>query len=105
MPTPDDYAAHYLPDASLDKMRADNQREAEAELSRWAEHTGCADAECVVLQGGIVERLVEFSTERRAFALISGSRQLSTFERILLTSIASEVAARAECPVAVVPPK
>ncbi len=104
VPTPDDYAAHYLPEASLAKMRRDNQSEAEAELATWAAANGCQGAECVVVQGGVVSELVKFSRERRACVMVAGSRRLSTFERLLLTSIASELAAMATCPVAVVPP-
>ncbi|MBV1860758.1 MAG: universal stress protein [Nannocystaceae bacterium] len=104
VPTPDDYGAHYLPEASLVKMRDDNRTEAEEELSKWAGDGGCASAECVVLLGGIVSETVRFTTQRRAAVLVSGSRRLSTFERLLLNSIASELAATATCPVAVVSP-
>ncbi|MGH1341993.1 MAG: universal stress protein [Nannocystales bacterium] len=105
VPTPDDYAAHYLPEASLIKMRDDNRKEAEEELATWAAEYGCASAECVVVLGGIVSETVRFTTERRAAVLVSGSRRLSMFERLLLNSIASELAAMATCPVAVVSPK
>jgi len=105
VPTPDDYAAHYLPEASLAKMREDNRSEAVAELESWAADRGCADAEKAVSLGGVVSQTVRFATERRATALVAGSRRLSTFERLLLTSIASELAAMATCPVAVVPPR
>ncbi len=104
VPTPDDYAAHYLPESSLAKMREDNQREAEEELSTWASQHGCSAAEEVVLLGGIVSETVRFTTQRRAAMLIAGSRRLSTFDRLLLNSIASELAASATCPVAVVSP-
>lgn len=104
VPTPDDYAAHYLPEASLVKMREDNRNEAEAELETWAGQHGCTAAERVVVLGGIVSETVRFSTERRAAMLVSGSRRLSMFERLLLNSIASELAAMATCPVAVVSP-
>lgn len=105
VPTPDDYAAHYLPEASLVKMREDNRKEAEDELETWAGKHGCAAAERVVVLGGVVSETVRFSTERRAAMLVSGSRRLSMFERLLLNSIASELAAMATCPVAVVSPE
>lgn len=104
VPTPDDYAAHYLPEASLERVHADNQRAAETALHRWAQEHDCDPCEQVVAQGGIVEELVELARDRKACMLVSGSRRLSTFERILLTSIASELAAVGPCPVAVVPP-
>jgi len=104
VPTPDDYAAHYLPEGSLAKMREDNKKEAEAELATWAAENGCANATCEVRLGGIVAETVKFATEQRTSVLVAGSRRLSTFERFLLTSIASELAAMATCPVAIVPP-
>lgn len=104
VPTPDDYAAHYLPEGSLAKMREDNKKDAEAELAQWATANGAPDAKQVVRLGGIVSETVAHATELRACALVVGSRRLSTFERFLLTSIASELAAMATCPVAVVPP-
>ncbi len=105
VPTPDDYAAHYLPEASRTKIREDNERDAVEQMRAWAEQHGCTQAECAVLHGGIVEELVALTTARRACMLVSGSRRLSTFERLLITSIASELAAQAQCPVAVVPPR
>lgn len=104
VPTPDDYGAHYLPEASLAKMREDNRTEAEAELATWAGKHGCSSAECVVLLGGIGSETVRYTTQKGAAMLVSGSRRLSTFERLLLNSIASELAATATCPVAVVSP-
>ncbi len=104
VPTPDDYAAHYLPEGSLAKMRDDNLKEAQAELAQWAADNGAEGAEQVVRLGGIVSETVTYATERRACILVAGSRRLSTFERFLLTSIASELGAMATCPVAVVPP-
>lgn len=104
VPTPDDYAAHYLPEGSLQKMREDNRAEAQAELEAWAKDNGCEEAECVVRLGGVVSEIVKYTTEAHTCILVAGSRKLSTFERFLLTSIASELGAMATCPVAVVPP-
>ncbi len=104
VPQPDDYAAHYLPEDSLEKMTAEHQAEGEASLAQWANTAGCGDAELIVRQGGVVEELIAVASERSACMIVTGSRRLSTFERVLLTSIGSEIAAVAPCPVAVVPP-
>lgn len=104
VPQPDDYAAHYLPEDSLEKMTAEHQAEGEASLAQWAKSVGCGGAELVVRQGGVVEELIDVASQRGACMIVTGSRRLSTFERVLLTSIGSEVAAVAPCPVAVVPP-
>ena len=58
----------------------------------------------LVLQGGIADRLVHCASEQNALAIVSGSRRLSMFERWLLASTGSELAAHATCPVIVVPP-
>jgi nucleotide-binding universal stress UspA family protein len=36
--------------------------------------------------------------------LVSGSRKLNAVERVFVTSVGSEIAASATCPVAIVPP-
>lgn len=105
VPQPDDYAAHYLPEDSLRKMTAEHQQEGEAALAQWSKDVGCGGAELVVRQGGVIEELVTVASERSACMVVTGSRRLSTFERVLLTSIGSEIAAVAPCPVAVVPPE
>jgi nucleotide-binding universal stress UspA family protein len=101
---PEDYGAHYIPEASLAKMAVEHQEEGEQALADWASAHGHRDAERVVVQGSVVEQLVELATSRGACLIVTGSRLLSTFERMLLTSVGSELAATAPCPVAIVPP-
>lgn len=99
---PDDYGAHYLPAVSIGRLREDHQREGEAALAAWAtqhELTG----ERVVAQGGVVPTLLELAKTRNAALIVTGSRKLSTFDRILLTSVGSQAAAHASTAVAVVP--
>ncbi len=104
VPLPEDYGAAYIPEASLEKLRVEHQATGEAELEAWAKAQGLESAERVVLQGGLIEHLLEVAEQRRACLLVTGSRRLSGLERMLLTSIGSELASRAPCPVAVVPP-
>lgn len=100
---PDDYGARILSEASLDALRIDNQREGEALLSRWVRDRG-VDATCLVMQGEVVESLLEVARQRDAALLVLGSRRLSTLERVFLTSSGSETASLAPCAVAIVPP-
>ena len=104
VPLPEDYAAHYLPVKVLDDLREEHMVKGTKALQRWAKEHGFNDVECVVEQGGVVERLVHVAKERAACMVATGSRVLSFYERLLLTSIGSELAATAPCPVAVVPP-
>lgn len=105
VPYADDYGAHYIPEASRKKIAAENQTEGEAELKSWLSTHGVQGAEGLVVQGGVVESILRVAGERHASLVVSGSRLLSALERLLLTSIGSELAASAPCPVAVVPPR
>ena len=105
VPYADDYGAHYIPEQSRKKIAQENQTQGEADLKAWLSGCGVAVAETVVVQGGIVDCALHLAEARGASLLVSGSRLLSALERVLLTSIASELAASAPCPVAVVPPR
>lgn len=102
LPWPDDYGARILPvdDAT---HRQEHVREAEAALSAWARDRGVSGA-CEVVLGDTIETLLQVAAEREAALLVTGSRRLSTLERVFLTSTGTEIAARASCAVAVVPP-
>lgn len=105
VPLPHDYGAHYIPKESLEKISREHQEEGERALADWASVRGYHDAERLVVQGGVTETLLDTAETKGACLLVSGSRCLSTLERLLLTSIGTELAATAPCPVAIVPPK
>lgn len=104
VPIAEDYGANYIPLASREKMAAESQAEGERELSAWVEELGIAGAKEVVRQGHTTEQVLRVVSEMKAAVLVTGSRRLSTMERLLLTSIGSELAATSPVPVAVVPP-
>ena len=104
VPLPDDYGAHYIPEASLAKARAEHQQEGEAGLTAYCKEHGFDRAHQLVAQGGVVESLCHEAQHRNAAMLVTGSRRLSTFDRWFLTSIGSELASMSTIPVAVVPP-
>jgi nucleotide-binding universal stress UspA family protein len=104
VPLPEDYGAAYIPEASLQKLRIEHQTTGETELEAWAKEQGLESADRLVLQGGLIEHLLEAAEQHQACLLVTGSRRLSGLERMLLTSICSELASRAPCAVAVVPP-
>lgn len=101
---PEHHSAQYLPTETLAKLRTEHQHAAERELATWAEEHGLGEQRRIVLQGAVVDQLVDLAAKERALAIITGSRRLTLFERWLLASTGSELAARAECPVVVVPP-
>jgi nucleotide-binding universal stress UspA family protein len=102
--SPEDHAAQYVPLATLEKLRKDTTNESEAQLAAWAKTNGLVNAARVVKLGGRVEQIAAHARERDAVAIVTGSRRLSGFERFLLASAGSELAAHASCPVIVVPP-
>jgi nucleotide-binding universal stress UspA family protein len=104
VPTPDDWGEHYLPPESVAKMHREHVEVGTKELARWCTEHGHAKVEQVVLHGAIVEQLDDFLDARKAALLCVGSRHLSLGERLLITSIGSELAAVAPCAVAIVPP-
>lgn len=105
VPHAEDYGAYYIPEASRKKIAEEHQTQGEAELKAWLHRVGVVAGEALVRQGGIVESLVHVAETRGASLVVTGSRLLSALERVLLTSTASELAATAPCPVAVVPPR
>lgn len=97
-------AAQYLPAASVDRLRADRQAEAERDLAAWvAAHRLAPDA-VAVLHGHPVEAAVDYARSERSPLLVVGSRRLSALDRMLQTSFGSDLAAASPVPVAVVPP-
>lgn len=105
VPVPEDYGAHYIPEASREKIAAEVQAEGEHSLAAWIEQLGIAGAVPMVRRGHIMEQTLGLIRETKAAMLVTGSRRLSTMERLLLTSVSSDLAANAPCPVAVVPPE
>lgn len=104
VPLPDDYGAHYIPEASLAKAGAEHQQEGETGLATYCKEHGFDRALQLVTQGGVVESLCHEAQHRNAAMLVTGSRRLSDFDRWFLTSIGSELASMSTIPVAVVPP-
>ncbi|MCA9654889.1 MAG: universal stress protein [Myxococcales bacterium] len=104
VPVAEDYGANYIPVASREKMAAESQATGERELAAWVEDLGIEGATQVVRQGHVTEQVLRLAQETQAAMLVTGSRRLSAVERLLLTSVGSELAATSACPVAVVPP-
>lgn len=104
VPLPDDYGSHYLPAQSLDRLREEHRAEGLQALEAFARDNGISNAKLEVLQGSAVEELRSYGKTIKASMLVTGSRRLSGLERVLLSSVGSELSAAAVSPVAVVPP-
>ncbi len=100
---PEEFGA-YLPPQTLGRLLEVNQREGEQALAEWMKAHGLSADALAVLQGGAVERALEHASAEGSPLLVTGSRQLSSVERVLLASTGSALAAAAPFAVAVVPP-
>ncbi|MFO7562390.1 MAG: universal stress protein [Enhygromyxa sp.] len=104
VPMPYGWSIGYLPPESVKQVRADLRTRGERALERWATQHGITGLRGVVTEGIVPEELARLAQQHNALAVITGSRKLNALERLFVTSVGSELAASATCPVAVVPP-
>jgi nucleotide-binding universal stress UspA family protein len=104
VPMPYGWSLGYLPADSIKQVRADLIAQGERLLERWATQHGITGLRGVVTEGIVPEELGRLAESEDALALITGSRKLNALERLFVTSVGSELAASAKCPVVVVPP-
>jgi nucleotide-binding universal stress UspA family protein len=95
----------YMPPASMDQLRAQGRKEATAKLREWTDtlELGTVEVGMHVFMGDPARQLLELAYAGDTALLVTGSRMLGPVERLFLSSISSELAAAARCPVAVVP--
>lgn len=94
--------------AGPDRARAiasDSVNATRTRLGDWVEAQSLADVRTSVVEGHVGPALLEVAKVSGASMIVVGSRGLSTFDRLMLSSVGSELAASAPVPVAVVPPR
>lgn len=104
VPMPYGWSIGYLPPESVKQVRADLRTRGERALERWATQHGITGLRGVVTEGIVPEELARLAQQHDALAVVTGSRKLNALERLFVTSVGSELAAAAACPVVVVPP-
>lgn len=104
VPMPYGWSIGYLPPDSVKQVRADLRTGGERTLERWAKQHGITGVRGLVCEGIVAEELARLAEREDALMLITGSRRLNAIERLFVTSVGSELAASASCPVAVVSP-
>jgi nucleotide-binding universal stress UspA family protein len=104
VPMPYGWSIGYLPPESVKQVRADLRTRGERTLERWATQHGIVGLRGVVTEGIVPEELARLATTDDALMIVTGSRKLNALERLFVTSVGSELAASASCPVVVVPP-
>lgn len=78
--------------------------DAQMKLGSWGDQMGVKDDEITVEAGPIISTLLGICEKLQAPVLVLGSRQAGLWERATSMSVATELAASAPIPVAVVPP-
>lgn len=104
VPMPYGWSIGYLPPESVRQVRADLRTRGERTLERWATQHGIVGLRGVVTEGIVPDELARLAVKEDALMIINGSRKLNALERLFVTSVGSELAASAACPVVVVPP-
>lgn len=104
VPMPYGWSVGYLPSDAVQQVRADLAARGERTLERWATQHGLTGLRGFVAEGMVPEELARLAVDQDALMLVVGSRKLNALERLFVTSVGSELAASAVCPVAVVPP-
>ncbi len=72
------------------------------EAKKLANSSGMSDVEAQVLEGDPATAILEFATKNGADLLVTGSRGLSTFKRVLLGSVSTKLVQESRIPVLVV---
>jgi nucleotide-binding universal stress UspA family protein len=105
VPMPEGWGGSYLPRDSVARVTAELQASGEIELERWAKSEGLHGHAAVVLQGGVLARVLALADEVAAPMIVVGSHELGPVPRFFVASVGSELAAMATVPVLVVPPE
>ncbi|PRQ03459.1 Universal stress protein family protein [Enhygromyxa salina] len=97
------WGVSYIPTATMERLQNQTREAAGAKLREWAAAQGLGHAEHHVFMGDPAKHLLQVAHAKDAAMVVTGSRMLGPVERLFLSSVSSELAAAANCPVAVVP--
>jgi nucleotide-binding universal stress UspA family protein len=100
----DDYlAAEMVPAGVAGEFFRELRKDHERNLVAWMRTHGLAGVPHLVGEGSVVDRLADVAREERAPLVVVGSRGLGLGMRLFSSSVATDLAAACEVPVAVVP--
>ena len=100
----DDYlAAEMVPAGVAGDFFRDLRQDHERNLKAWMRAHGLGGVPHLVSEGSVVDRLADVAREERAPLVVVGSRGLGLGMRLFSSSVATDLAAASEVPVAVVP--
>jgi nucleotide-binding universal stress UspA family protein len=100
----DDYlAAEMVPAGVAGDFFRELRQDHERNLVAWMHAHGLTGVPHMVSEGSVVDRLADVAREERAPLVVVGSRGLGLGMRLFSSSVATDLAAASEVPVAVVP--
>jgi nucleotide-binding universal stress UspA family protein len=100
----DEYlAAEMVPSGVAGGYFRELRKDHERNLLAWMSSHGLAGVPVHLSEGSVVDRLVEVARNERAPIIVCGSRGLGLGMRLFSSSVATDLAAASEVPVAVVP--
>jgi nucleotide-binding universal stress UspA family protein len=94
----------YLPATTVSQFLAQAGLDRGRDLEAWKAAHHLADAPSIIAQGDVVSRLVAIAQSENAPIIVCGSRGMSSLQRVVVASVASELSCWAGCAVAIVPP-
>jgi nucleotide-binding universal stress UspA family protein len=104
VPMPEHWGTSYLPEGSVKQVKRELQGAGELQLEKWAKEQGLQGHAGVVIQGGVLARLLALAEEVKSPMIVVGSHRLNAVTRFFVASVGSELAAMSKVPVAIVPP-
>lgn len=93
----------FISPATIQSMSSDLNTTAIRNIERWLQEHALGGHRLVVRQGVVSQEVSLLAQELDACFIVTGSRELSTTERVFVTSVGSELSASANRPVLVVP--
>lgn len=103
VPSDDYLAAEMVPSGVAGSFFRELREDHERNLAAWMHAHGLSGVPYHVSEGSVVDRLADIARSERAPLVVCGSRGLGLGMRLFSSSVATDLAAACEVPVAVVP--
>lgn len=103
VPGDETLTAEYVPTGAVSGFFRELREEHERDLAAWMRTHDLGDVAHHMSEGSVVDRLAELALSKRSPLVVCGSRGLGFGMRLFSSSVASDLAAACQVPVAVVP--
>lgn len=103
VPPLDAYLRTHLPPKAVESLQAEELEDGRRRLSEWGTQCGLAPEALHLLEGEVVSEVGAFAQARDAAVVVCAPKERNLLERLMVESTSSALAARAACPVLMVP--